>query len=47
MRQSLGRATRDEAARVLWNICRSQPRLLLIGLRGLLAGGSMQRPGRS
>jgi flavin-dependent dehydrogenase len=47
MRQSLGRATRDEAARVLWNICRSQPRLLLIGLRGLLAGGSVLRPGRS
>jgi flavin-dependent dehydrogenase len=36
MRRSLSRVTRDEAARVLWNICRSQPRLLLVGLRGLL-----------
>lgn len=36
MRRSLGRVSRDEAARVLWQICRRQPRLLLIGLRGLL-----------
>jgi flavin-dependent dehydrogenase len=36
MRRSLSRFTRDEAARVLWHICRTQPRLLLIGLRGLL-----------
>ena len=36
MRQSLSMVGRDEAARVLWHICRSQPRLLLIGLRGLL-----------
>jgi flavin-dependent dehydrogenase len=34
--QSLGRVSRDEAARVLWHVCRSRPRLLLTGLRGLL-----------
>lgn len=34
--QSLGRISRDEAARVLWHVCRSRPRLLLTGLRGLL-----------
>ena len=33
--QSLGRVSRDEAARVLWHVCRSRPRLLLTGLRGL------------
>lgn len=37
MRRSLGRVSRDEAARVLWHVCRNQPRLLLTGLRGLLA----------
>ena len=36
MRHSLSRFSRDEAARVLWHVCRSQPRLLLMGLRGLL-----------
>jgi flavin-dependent dehydrogenase len=41
MRRSLSSVTRDEAARVLWHICRSQPRLLLIGLRGLLTRGSL------
>jgi len=28
---------RDEAAGVLWQVCRGHPRLLWIGLRGLLA----------
>lgn len=37
MRRSLSRVTRDEAARVLWHICRNQPRLVLLGLRGLFA----------
>ena len=37
MRRSLRRVNRDEAARVLWHVCRSQPRLLWMGLRGLLA----------
>ena len=36
MRLSLSRFSRDEAARVLWHVCRNQPRLLLMGLRGLL-----------
>jgi digeranylgeranylglycerophospholipid reductase len=37
MRRSLSRLNRDEAARLLWHVCRSQPRLLWLGLRGLLA----------
>jgi len=37
MRRTLSRVTRDEAARVLWHICRNRPRLFLLGLRGLLA----------
>ncbi len=39
--QSLGRVSRDEAARVLWNVCRSRPQLLLTGLRGLLTRTSL------
>jgi len=46
MLHSLGSVSRDEAARVLWRICRSQPRLLLIGLRGLLTRGSLARQSR-
>jgi flavin-dependent dehydrogenase len=37
MRRSLGRINRDQAARVLWHVCRNQPRLLWMGLRGLFA----------
>ncbi len=37
-RQSLSSYTRDEALKVLWHICLNQPRLLLMGLRGLLTG---------
>jgi flavin-dependent dehydrogenase len=40
-RRSLSQYTRDEAGRVLWNIAMSQPRLLLLALRGLLSGGSI------
>jgi digeranylgeranylglycerophospholipid reductase len=40
-RRSLSQYTRDEAGRVLWNIAVSQPRLLLLALRGLLSGGSI------
>jgi digeranylgeranylglycerophospholipid reductase len=40
MRRSLSRLNRDEAARLLWHVCRSQPRLLWLGLRGLLARSS-------
>jgi flavin-dependent dehydrogenase len=43
MRRSLSRVTRDEAGRVLWHICRSQPRLLLLGLRGLLTRNALLR----
>jgi flavin-dependent dehydrogenase len=43
MLRSLSRVTRDEAGRVLWNVCRNQPRLLLVGLRGLLTRGSLVR----
>lgn len=35
-RRTLSVHTRDEAARVLWNIALNQPRLVLHGLRGLL-----------
>ena len=37
-RQSLGEINRDESTRLLWNVVRSQPRLMLMGLRGLLLG---------
>jgi flavin-dependent dehydrogenase len=37
-RESLGEINRDEAARLLWNVLRRQPRLVLLGLRGLLMG---------
>jgi flavin-dependent dehydrogenase len=47
MRRSLSSVTRDEAGRVLWHVCRNQPRLLLIGLRGLLTRESLVPPDRS
>jgi digeranylgeranylglycerophospholipid reductase len=37
-RQSLGEINRDESTRLLWNLIRRQPRLALLGLRGLLMG---------
>lgn len=37
-RESLGEINRDESTRLLWNVVRSQPRLVLMGLRGLLLG---------
>ena len=40
-RRSLSQYTRDEAASILWHIALRQPRLLLLGLRGLLSGGSI------
>ncbi len=42
MRKSLSRVTRDEAGSVLWHVCRNQPRLLLVGLRGLLTRNVLQ-----
>ncbi|MCL6565090.1 MAG: NAD(P)/FAD-dependent oxidoreductase [Acidobacteriia bacterium] len=45
-RAALGLYTRDEAGKLLWSLCRRQPRLLLWGLRALLANGSFpQRQG--
>ena len=37
-RESLGEINRDESARLLWSVVRRQPKLLLLGLRGLLLG---------
>jgi len=37
-RQSLGEINRDESTRLLWNVVRRQPKLVLLGLRGLLMG---------
>ena len=37
-RASLGEINRDESTRLLWNVVRRQPRLVLLGLRGLLLG---------
>jgi len=37
-RESLAEISRDEATRLLWNVARRQPRLVLLGLRGLLLG---------
>lgn len=34
-RQSLAEYTRDEAWKILWRVCLYQPRLILLGLRGL------------
>jgi flavin-dependent dehydrogenase len=44
MLQSLGKVSRDEAARVLWHVCRSRPQLLLTGLRGLLTRTPLASP---
>jgi len=37
-RESLAEINRDEATRLLWNVVRRQPGLVLLGLRGLLLG---------
>jgi flavin-dependent dehydrogenase len=37
-RESLGEINRDESTKLLWNVVRRQPRLALLGLRGLLIG---------
>jgi digeranylgeranylglycerophospholipid reductase len=37
-RDTLSEITRDEATRLLWTVLRRQPRLALLGLRGLLMG---------
>ena len=37
-RESLGEINRDQSTRLLWNVIRTQPKLVLMGLRGLLLG---------
>jgi flavin-dependent dehydrogenase len=37
-RESLGEIHRDHSTRLLWNVLRRQPKLILLGLRGLLMG---------
>jgi flavin-dependent dehydrogenase len=44
-RQSLGEVNRDESMRLLWNVFRRQPRLVLLGLRGLLMGNNSKCSG--
>lgn len=44
-RRSLAHHSRDEAWKLLWRVCLRQPRLALLGLRGLLMGN--RTPGRS
>jgi flavin-dependent dehydrogenase len=39
-RQSLSQYSRDEAWKILWRVCLQQPRLIWLGLRGLLARNS-------
>jgi flavin-dependent dehydrogenase len=42
-RETLSEVTRDESTRLLWNVLRRQPQLVLLGLRGLLLGWSNER----
>lgn len=39
-RESLGEISRDQSTRLLWNVILRQPRLVLLGLRGLLMGSA-------
>jgi flavin-dependent dehydrogenase len=39
-RQSLSLYSRDEAWKILWRVCLQQPRLIWLGLRGLLTRNS-------
>jgi digeranylgeranylglycerophospholipid reductase len=45
-RDTLSEITRDESTRLLWNVLRRQPRLVLLGLRGLLLGKNPARAQR-
>jgi digeranylgeranylglycerophospholipid reductase len=42
-RRSLGKHSRDNALTVIWHLCLSQPRMILLGLRSLLAGTRLSR----
>jgi digeranylgeranylglycerophospholipid reductase len=44
--RSLANFHRDEVARMLWRLCQNQPRLLWMGLRGLLADNGFPSNGR-
>jgi len=47
-KQSLAEYSRDEAWKILWRVCLRQPRLVLLGLRGLLMRGrSLERANAS
>lgn len=43
-RNTLSEINRDESARLLWTVLRRQPRLALLGLRGLLLGRNSTPP---
>ena len=43
-KESLGKYSRDEAWKILWRVCLRQPRLILMGLRGLLTRGRQDAP---
>jgi hypothetical protein len=43
-RNTLSEINRDESARLLWTVLRRQPRLALLGLRGLLLGRNSGSP---
>ena len=38
-KRSLSQYSRDEALKILWRVCVNQPRLILMGLRGILTHG--------
>jgi flavin-dependent dehydrogenase len=42
-RDTLCEITRDESTRLLWNVFRRQPQLVLLGIRGLLLGWNQHR----
>ncbi len=43
-KQSLSEYSRDEAWKVLWHVCLHQPKLVLLGIRGLLLRGRRVSP---
>jgi flavin-dependent dehydrogenase len=45
--RSLGEYSRDEAWKILWRVCLRQPRLVLLGLRGLLTPSRFLRAART
>jgi flavin-dependent dehydrogenase len=45
--RSLGEYSRDEAWKILWRVCLQQPRLVLLGLRGLLTRSRFAQAARA